>query len=329
MPTRRLPKTIQEILTALRIAFNKSEAFPDKAKLAFTEAVYLLLVDFLPNFETQISEEGDALREQTLATETKVTSFDRAAMFVSHFFQGFNNAIARGIFVAADRAYYHIDVNDNRIPTTKSEADLQYWALNIKNGEALRVADGGTPMAWPTAVQVDTEYKAYAGHQLAQSGYKDSYVKEHGDVMALIIEAKALVKDIWDDVENTFRHDEPSLLRNKAREWGVVYDEDEAPEPGEEPTVFRGDVPPAASVVVTQNGFDGNSTFLATNTGEVALELYTSNSANGTVPPTTVKIAPAEQKEIFASDLGAAGNTFLMAYNPDENTAGSYEVEVE
>lgn len=328
MPTRRLPRTTQEIVNALQAAFDHSELFTDKTKLAFTHATYLKLVAFLPNFIIQVTQEGSALAHQTQATQNKVAAFDLSVMYISHFIQALNNAIARGIFPASVRAYYHLDVNDSRVPPIKSEAELVQWNRNIKEGEAARVADGGMPVPWPTAAEVDARYRAYFGHSQAQSGFKETYIKEHGDVTALILEAKALVKDIWDDVENTFRHDEPGLLRTKAEEWGLVYENDEQPAPGEEPTVFSGVVAPATAVVAKQGGFDVNTELLVTNIGPVKLQLYTSNSATGLPPATTVEVASGEQKSVFVSDLGADGNTFLMVYNESETTEGSYEVEV-
>jgi hypothetical protein len=328
MPTRRLPKTNQEILNALQAAFDHSELFTDKTKLAFTHAVYLRLVAFLSNFITQITQEGSALAHQTEATGAKSAAFDLAVMYISHFFQGLNNAIARGIFPASVRAYYHIDVNDSRVPSIKSETDLTQWNRNIKEGEAARVADGGTLVPWPTAAEVDAHYRAYFGHSQEQSGFKETYIKEHGDVTALILEAKAIVRDIWDDVENTFRHDEPGLLRTKAEEWGVIYENDEQPEPGEEPTVFSGIVAPATSVVAMEGGFDANTEILCTNIGPVPLKLFTSKSGTDLPPATTVEVASGEQKAVFISDLGAADNTFLMVFNESETTEGSYEVEV-
>jgi hypothetical protein len=33
---------------------------------------------------------------------------------------------------------------------------------------------------------------------------------------------------------------------------------------------------------------------------------------------------PGEETEVFASDLGADGNLFLMVYNPDDVNEGEY-----
>ena len=40
-----------------------------------------------------------------------------------------------------------------------------------------------------------------------------------------------LIKDLWNTIEFNLRTDDPTSLRRKAREWGVVYDGDEEEEP--------------------------------------------------------------------------------------------------
>ena len=42
------------------------------------------------------------------------------------------------------------------------------------------------------------------------------------------------------------------------------------------------------------------------------------------VPGSAMEFLPGEQADVFASELGASSNLFLMAYNPDESKAGDY-----
>ncbi len=329
MASRRLPRTVEEILDALRNAFNKSETFTDKTTMAFSQATYTQLIAFLPNLETEVSEAQAALTSQAASTRAKFEAFDRAGIFVSHFFQSFNNGIIRGMFPATDRPFYGIDINDTKVPVISNESDLQTWALRIKNGDADRVTAGGKLMAMPTAAEVDGAYTAYTGYRQTQTGLKDAYDSEQEDVHALLDEARLLVKDIWDEVEFTFRHDEASSLRRKAREWGVVYVENTTGTGGEEQTLpLTGTVEPKTSATIMEGGFDVNTMFVFTNTGTVSLNIYTAKSADDPVPGSTVELPAGAQKEIFASELGAETNTFLMVYNPDDTTQGSWEVEL-
>jgi hypothetical protein len=322
------PRSVEGILTGLRNAWNKSETIADKTKLAFTKPVYDHLALFLPRFIIEVDESAAALSQQVTETDAKFKAFDRSAMFISHFFQGLNNAIARGIFVPGDRVFYRRDANDGSIPPLKSENDLQTWAENVKSGEALRVAAGGMSMAWPTAAEVWAEYGKYAALRQSQSTLRDSVRKEKKDVNLMLDEGRALLKDIWDDVLNYFRREEPSTMRDLAREWGVEYEDEQPTAPAEEENIFTGKVAPQTSVTIMQGGFDVNSMFLATNKGPALLKLYSAAKADDPVPSTTVDLAPGEQREVWATELGADTNTFFMVYNPDETVEGSWEVEV-
>lgn len=329
MSTLNRPTTVEGILSGLRNAWNMSETIADKNKLAFTKQFYDLLVIFLPNFIRETDEAANALSLQVTETAAKFTAFDRAAMFISHFYQGLNNAIARGLILPGERAKYKLDVNDSSIPPLKAENDLQTWAENMKNGEALRVAAGGTPMAWPTAAEAYAEFERYLALKQTQSTLMVNVIKEKKDVNLLLEEGRTLLMEIWNDVLNYYRREEPGTMRTLASKWGVEYKDDEPAEPGEEETILSGVVEPQTSVEVMQGGFDATTELMTNNTGPVPLHLYTAKAATdpGTIP--VVIIAPGEQKTVFASELGAEDNTFLMVYNPSETTAGSYEVVVE
>ena len=56
--------------------------------------------------------------------------------------------------------------------------------------------------------------------------------------------ADELITDIWDEIEFKYRKDEPSAMRRKAREYGVVY----VSRPGE--PVEEGAQPPAPETPV-------------------------------------------------------------------------------
>lgn len=326
MASRRLPRTVLEILNALRIAFNKAATFADKNTLAFTRTTYDRLDVYLPKLEREASEAQTALVAQTGSTMAKKSAFDRAVMFISHFIQSFNNGILRGMFPVNHRAFYRLDVNDNKVPVIYSETDLQACAINIKDGDTQRVAAGGKPMAMPSAAEVETEYQAYFTIKQSQTGLKDAYDKEQEDVKGILNEGFLLAKDIWDEVEFSFRHDDHPSLRRKAREWGVVYTEDEPADGGEPIIPLTGKVAPQKSAVIKQGGFDANSSFIITNIGLVPLRFYTAALADDPVPGTVIELAAGIQQEVFASELGAETNTFLMVYNPSETEEGGWEV---
>ncbi|MBI9039674.1 MAG: hypothetical protein JEY97_16205, partial [Bacteroidales bacterium] len=151
------------------------------------------------------------------------SAFDKAAMFASQFFQVFNFGVLRGIFNETERPYYKLDVNDGNTPVINTDSELLLWGQNLIVGEAARIAAEGTPMSMPSAAEFEIEFNKFKDLQIAQSQLKDQYDKEQEDVAALLDDADLLVKDIWDEVEFHFRHDEAASKRRKCREYGVVY----------------------------------------------------------------------------------------------------------
>ena len=95
-----------------------------------------------------------------------------------------------------------------------------------------------------------------------------------------------------------------------------------------EPEVLSDVVAPNSSATILQSGFDANTIFRIVNSGSVNLKFYTTSLPGDTVPAVTIELAPGEEDEVAASELGADGNMFFMAHNDSETTPGSYEITV-
>lgn len=95
-----------------------------------------------------------------------------------------------------------------------------------------------------------------------------------------------------------------------------------------EPEVYAEVVAPVSSVVILHGGFDANTMFHFVNTGSVNLKFYTANMPEDVVPTNALELAPGEEDEILASDLGAGTNLFLMVHNGNTTITGSYEVSI-
>ncbi len=223
MATRRLPRSVNDYLDASRAAKSKADAIGDVSQLAFSALTLERLNEFLPIFENEVNERKEALVKQTTATSEKKQAFDKAGMYASQFFQVFNFGVVRDIFPGTDRPYYGLDVNDGNTPVIKTDSELLLWGQNLIDGEAARVAAEGIAMSMPSAAEFEIEFNKFKDLQIAQSQLKDQYDKEQEDVAALLEEANLLVRDIWDEVEFHFRHDDATSKRRKCREYGVVY----------------------------------------------------------------------------------------------------------
>lgn len=94
------------------------------------------------------------------------------------------------------------------------------------------------------------------------------------------------------------------------------------------PDILEGVVAPETKVVILHGGFDANTSFHVVNSGSVIIKIYTANLPDDVLPSNALELAPGEEIDVLGSQLGAEGNLFLMAYNPDAATAGSYEVSI-
>jgi len=229
MPYRRIPISDEGRLTALRNAKIKADAVG--AECAFSAETKARLETFLPQFDTELTERSTSLQEQTTATNTHVEIEAKLRLYVSHFLQVFNFAIARGVYVPQDRVYYGLTLNQEELPKLSSSNDLETWASNVIDGEVVRTTAGGSAMANPSSAEVATIFDEFKQSKMNQTSKKDAYDKEQEDVDNMRGTADDIIVDIWDEVEFTFRKDTASSKRRKAREYGVVY----ITRPGEEP----------------------------------------------------------------------------------------------
>ncbi len=95
---------------------------------------------------------------------------------------------------------------------------------------------------------------------------------------------------------------------------------------GTEPEIKTGTVEAKSSATILQVGFDANSSWHIVNTGSTTLQFYTAMLPTDPVPGSPFELLPSEEADVFASELGADGNLFLMVFNPDETQAGEYSL---
>ena len=222
MPYRKIPNTDTGRLEALRAIHTKANNTPQE-NLAISAENFNKLKIFLPIFQKEIEERGTALSVQSEATTQRMAAEEKCRLFVSHFYQVFNLCVAREKYKVSERAYFQLDINQESLPDIRTSESLCTWAENIISGDPKRVAAGSAEMINPSRAEVETVYNEYVTKLNVQSTKKDAYEKEQKDVENLRVEADDLIRDIWDEIEFKFRKDEPSAMRRKAKQYGVIY----------------------------------------------------------------------------------------------------------
>jgi hypothetical protein len=135
----------------------------------------------------------------------------------------------------------------------------------------------------------------------------------------LMLNLLDLAKEYLGDPVNGLKFFDQSILKTEASKPG---------EPGPDGIIYTGQVAPGAKVMVTEGGFGATSVITVENAGDVPLKVYTAAKADDPVPENAPELQPGEEDEFTPAQLGAAGNTFLMVYNPDKGLNGDYVVEV-
>lgn len=219
---RLAPRTITGREKALSRAHN---AYVNQAPgtQVLTTATAARLVSMLPQYSAATNAVLLARAAQSSHTPIKRAAIDEARTLANHFIQVFNLGVARGKYSRAQRAYFGLDANSDRVPVMLKESLVLHWCNAIVAGDAARVAAGGAPMANPDVAEVQAAATAAQAATLEQSALHLGLSNAQEALDALNKQADRLIKRIWNEVETYYSEDQPSSMRNKARPWGVVY----------------------------------------------------------------------------------------------------------
>jgi hypothetical protein len=320
MPSRQLPRTEEGRYNALRNAKTKAANTPGQTVI---QAATLTQVD---DAETElkalIQNSNIKLEEQTSATALVEQSFYTCRMWYSHLIQHLNDAIARNDagFIPSVRAYYNINVNDDKVPEINSYDDLKTRGQQLIDGEADRVAAGGTNMSFPKVSEFKSlQFVPFITNLIAQSIAKDAFDIAQEAIQVKIPTYDTLIKRTWNEIELAFSDEAPASKRRKAREWGVVY----TTAKGEK---LKLDIPPSSTLSAPDFEIENDMHFSAKNTGTVALLICRSADEN-TACPTGITVNAGETKPFKAIDLAGSGN-LLNITNLDLAQEGHLLLEV-
>src|SRR5665647_686839 len=222
MPSRLLPRTDEEIIAALTAAKTKNDTLTEGHEVLNSATATRLDADE-PDFAAKLLARGIALRNQGSSTSDLDSKRDRAKLFISHFFQAFNNGVMRGVFPAADRAYYQLDTNSSAVPVLNNEESIITWGNRIQVGDPARTTAGGIVMANPSLAEFNTVFNAYKTAKGTHSTLKDTYDESQQAVADMRAEVNDLILHIWNEVETYYSSEDPSNKRRKCREWGIIY----------------------------------------------------------------------------------------------------------
>jgi hypothetical protein len=222
MPYRRLPNTDLARLRALRIAFEKGKELPP-FNLAFSQATYQKVLSSMHTFEKTVQESRQAFNIQVQKSKDYSRLLKKTRLYISHFIQVINLAIARGDMAPSDRDYFGFGRDQSRVPSFGSEGEVIKWGEKIIQGETLRIKKGLTTVTNPSMAVVKVRYEdfleAYRFQKILQKNLQRSQEK--------LVEQRCIIDSIiasvWNEVEDYYKDLPDEARRNNSRIYGVVY----------------------------------------------------------------------------------------------------------
>lgn len=222
MPYRRLPKTDQARIKALKAVLDRDDAFCSATRvvewktLTDLKNVYdkfmgaYLYYKGCKNNQVRHSGDGDPLRA-------------RAYMFVSHFIQVLNLAIIRGEIRESYKPLYGLIEGDFSLPEIVTNEQLIQWGEQIINGERERLKKGGVPVTNPSIAKVAVHFDIYKKAYLRQKRLQELTGKGLVDVAAIRKEVDDVILSIWNQVETAYASLPVAERYAKCKAYGVVY----------------------------------------------------------------------------------------------------------
>lgn len=175
------------------------------------------------SFEKIVQESRQAYNIQVQKSKEYSKLLKKCRLYISHFIQVVNMAIARGDMAPSDRDYFGFRRDQCRVPSFGSEGEVIKWGEKIIDGETMRIKKGLTPVTNPTMAVVKVRYEnfmeAYRHQKILQKNLQRSQEK--------LVEQRCIVDSniasVWNEVEDYFKDLSDIDRRNNARLYGVVY----------------------------------------------------------------------------------------------------------
>ncbi len=222
MPYRRLPNTDSARLRALRAASDKGCSV-HVSKLAFSQETLLRVQTLLPTFDAAISNFRINQAMHLAKNKEYPNLLKKAKLYVSHFIQVVNMAIARGELKPEIRDFYGLSEYDGRVPDLNTETDLLFWGKQIVSGETERMQKGQPPITNPSIALVKVWFEQFCDAHYYKATHHKSNSRVLRDIASLRREADDLILNLWNEVEAHYEELPDEMMREWATTYGVVY----------------------------------------------------------------------------------------------------------
>ena len=224
MPYRRLPKTDQARIRALRTAVEscvQNGVFTN----VLSHNTYYKAKTFLDKFSREVAVYKRCVAEQSTkrGNEKYEAALKRARMYVSHFIQVLSMCIMRGEVARSKRPYYGLPENEDTVPNLFSEAAVLEWGVKVIEGERRRQGEGGIPIYNPTMGRVSVVFEMFKEMYDRQQSLQRRTAEALQNISDMRFEADEIIFEAWAEIEKAFSAFQGEARLRKCAQYGVIY----------------------------------------------------------------------------------------------------------
>ena len=222
MPYRRLPNTDSARMKSLNMAYEKGKDLPP-FKLAFSPNSYRKMLSLFPQFENAISEQKNSQNLLSERNKEYQKRLKKIRLYISHFIQVVNMAIARGDLAPDTRNYFGLEEDEKKLPALTSEEDVIKWGKQLIHGEQQRRNKGLNPVTNPTIAVLKVHFDKFMEYHNFQNSLRLRSQLAQDDLYVRRVAADAIIQTLWNEVEESYDDLPEEMRREKASEYGLIY----------------------------------------------------------------------------------------------------------
>lgn len=222
MPYRRLPNTDKARIRAMEAALAKGKTTMSH-QLAYSYLTAQDLQLIYPELSAAYIKLTRAKESQLSKSRAYAKLYNKAKLYVSHFMQVLNFAIAREELKPEVREFYGLKASSKTIPILTKEEHLFKWGRKLIDGDAKRIASGGQPLYNPTIAMVRVYYEQFEEAYTTRKALQKQTGDASGGMLKIRKKADQIILKIWDEVETFFKDLPEEEKRKEAAKYGVVY----------------------------------------------------------------------------------------------------------
>ncbi len=220
MPYRRLPTTDKARTRALEAALQKVEFKNGKVAISANSIYELQIVkskfeNLLKHYEMNIQIQADKNHEYKAA-------MDKARMYVSHFIQVLYLTSERGEINVGIK-HYSLGEFEGKVPPLNTEEEILHWGSKVVEGEQKRIQSGGSAIYNPSIALVRIKVEEFKDAAIFQQNLKKNTTRTYNAMQELRKTTNDFISQLWNEIEEGIKTDNPKQKRQVAQEYGIVY----------------------------------------------------------------------------------------------------------